>query len=266
MNDAPQAESTPEPHVTHAEFEAGLMRQEHRPHVIVANFWKRKSYGATDPRASAATYAFFYWWFSFLIPTSAPSAGLIAVSSVIVAVWGTMLLMEQSRFEQDQRAVEMTLSLAGQWDANFNAETRRMLGRFVRVSNSIKDAVAREQFLTILAAWDSEADPTTIRNNPHLLELIGAETEGTDAGDAILLKALSHYQAALINACNTMESVAIIRLYSKSQSARSIIDGSYKGVIKQRTHELTPFIELVQRKHPEAWLALMELTYKKDWK
>lgn len=67
--------------VSRIEFEAALLRQEHRLHAILKNFFlKRKDYPLGDPRRDATTEALLWRIGVALVPTvAAGGAGIVAV-------------------------------------------------------------------------------------------------------------------------------------------------------------------------------------------
>ena len=72
--------SSSESTVTREEFEAALMRQEHRLFRILWHFWNRKQYSKNDVRYQAVAEALVYRIAIALAPTAtAGGAGLIAV-------------------------------------------------------------------------------------------------------------------------------------------------------------------------------------------
>lgn len=83
-------------------IEVKLIEQEHRPFVILNNFFiKRKKWTKDDPRQIAATKAII--WRLFFSPTVvALTGGFIALLSLGVFVWQNTLISKQNNFFQAQ--------------------------------------------------------------------------------------------------------------------------------------------------------------------
>lgn len=83
-------------------IEVKLIEQEHRPFVILNNFFiKRKKWAKDDPRQIAATKAII--WRLFFSPTVVASiGGFIALLSLGVFVWQNALISKQNNFFQEQ--------------------------------------------------------------------------------------------------------------------------------------------------------------------
>jgi hypothetical protein len=89
------------------EFEAALLRQEHRPVRIVINFLNRHKFDRDDDRYQAVTEA-IVWRFSVaLLPTfGAGGAGVLAIIGLLIASQANGLVNEQNRLIQLQHQAE----------------------------------------------------------------------------------------------------------------------------------------------------------------
>src|ERR1700743_3572726 len=89
--------------VTREEFEAALMRQEHRLFRILWNFWNRKQYNKSDARYQAVAEALVYRIVLALAPTAtAGGAGLIAIVGLWMTWKANSLVAEQNELIRNQ--------------------------------------------------------------------------------------------------------------------------------------------------------------------
>lgn len=84
MGAPPNVPTPDDAHVSRIEFEAALMRQEHRLHAILKNFFIRRwEFSKDDPRRAATTEALVWRIAAALVPAAtAGGAGLVAIAGL----------------------------------------------------------------------------------------------------------------------------------------------------------------------------------------
>lgn len=93
-------------YVPRVEFEAELMRQEHRLFNILRNFFSRKRFPTDDPRRQAIIEAVLWRVCIALAPTAiAGGASVVAIVGLIVALHANWLVQEQNSMLKEQTAL-----------------------------------------------------------------------------------------------------------------------------------------------------------------
>ncbi|TXT22152.1 MAG: pentapeptide repeat-containing protein [Planctomycetota bacterium] len=140
--------------VSRVEFEAALLRQEHRLLSILKNYFiVRPKLASGDPRRDAIVESLLWRISVALIPTvAAGSAGLVGVAGIVIAIWANNLISEQNAtlFEQNKLAQSQIERLDKQNDL-LTKQTENLA-----VQNQLAEASRRAAFLT---------ETTTILNN-----------------------------------------------------------------------------------------------------
>lgn len=160
--------------------------------------------------------------------------------------------LKQNDFEQEQRAVEISLQLANYWETNFNDDTRRRLIRTID-NKEIQEFLAKE---------DNLYNSKIIKANKRIFELLELDS---NANSSTILKEAIEYRTAIVKTLNTMETVSTVYNNVKSCDAKKIIAKAYNNTIRERYEQLKPFVEKY-RKESESnqWQPLNDMLKNKE--
>lgn len=197
-----------------------------------------------------------------------------AITAIPLAYWQGTLQSSHSKFERNQRVVELSLTLAAFWDTQLDHDTRYRVGRFIAKLKSLKTDEEKKSLVSSLLENNNLLDSVSIPQNKLLYELIEPDLSSDNFEGSRLtpVRAVSRYRAALIKTLNTMEIIAIVKEHSKElPEALKVLDTAYAGTIQQRYKDLIPFIEEyrmrtnVGRRSP-AWEPLTKMVEEEDRK
>lgn len=202
---------------------------------------------------------------------------LVALGSGVFA-WNQLSIdSEQAKFEQDQRALEMSLSLAEFWQSNFDAETRRRLERFIFWMNLRRppESTSLKESLRFIANRKFINNVGTMERNPDIMHLLGLDLSLAQmpvdelvrqSKRALIYKEAYKFQTTLTKVLNTMEIIATVRSRIHSPRTERIIDDAYKTAIQSRTTLLEPYVQVFRRCNDrDAWRPLTNILERGVW-
>lgn len=183
---------------------------------------------------------------------------IITGVAVVIAFYSFGSNTSQYKFDQDQRAVEITLQLATYWENNLDETTRKNLGKIL----AIKDEDKRHEILGFLAKYDDSFKFNNLKNKQYIIEFFNLNLNSKNYN--IATKILP-YRIAIVRAINTLETVVVTRKNLTGKKAKCIIDLAYMPNVDDRYKQLKPFIESLQKKESKnAWKPLQNFL-EKEW-
>lgn len=193
---------------------------------------------------------------------------LLHILSLLAVLYGVLYLQtHRDSFEEDQRTIEMTTSIANSWEQWFDPETRYRFYRVADLLGQMQDSDRADvaEVAEILADERSLSLYTAkkLPSNRTLVNFIQADAMMPDAKFPAKLAA---NRSAVIKGLNAIETLAVIIKFTKNEETKKIIRLTHGSKVLLRARQLRPFIEeynaAMSRKSGrkyQAWGAVLEV-------
>jgi hypothetical protein len=167
-----------------------------------------------------------------------------ALAALPLAYWQGMLQSANSKFERNQRVVELSLDLATFWEAQLDHDTRFRRRRFVALLADLKTKEEKRGLVKALINIGNMLSLDELPENLALRRLIEPDINPDNPEKMPAVMAVSRYRAALVRTLNTMEAIAIVRKHSEDRpEVLNVLDDAYAGTVLQTYTGLKLFID-----------------------